>query len=315
MDEWPQWDIFADGRTVALTGPIVLQPGNSRLEFAFAPIQLRSQAGLRFRYMLDGFDRDWSAATSAHTADYTNLPSGHYHFYVQVFEIGNPSAIDEASIEIVQRPRFYRTWWFIPASVLLAVLLVFGAYQNRVRQVRTRLEAVLDERNRLAREIHDTAIQGCNGISALFEAFSMETSDDGAESGLMDIARMQLCTTIDEAREAVLDLRQPDHEFSELGEKLEAMAGQASAEFNSKIHCSIADSPVRVSHPIVHDLLMVAREAEYNATLHGIPKHIEVALACSRRELTLCVVDDGCRFDLRELESRNSRHFGIKGMK
>jgi ligand-binding sensor domain-containing protein/signal transduction histidine kinase len=307
--------VVADGRTASLAEPIVLQPGNSRLEFAFAPIQLRSQAGLRFRYMLEGFDHDWSAATPAHTADYTNLPSGQYHFHVRVFEIRNPNAINEASIEILQRPLFYRTWWFIAACVLLAALLIFGAYRYRLRQVRTRFEAVLEERNRLAREMHDTVIQGCTGVSALLEAFSMESSEDGAGNGLMDIARMQLRTTIDEVREAVLDLRQPDHEISELGEKLEAMAGQASAEFNLRVTCSITGTPVRVTHPMAHDLLMVAREAVYNAALHGIPKNVEVALASSRRELTLRVVDDGCGFDVRELETQNGHHFGLKGMK
>jgi signal transduction histidine kinase len=162
--------------------------------------------------------------------------------------------------------------------------------------------------------MHDTVIQGCTGVSALLEAFSMETSEDSAENGLMDIARLQLRTTIDEAREAVWNLRQPDHEPNELGEKLEGMAGQASAEFNLAVTCSIKGNPVPVSHPLAHDLLMVAREAVYNAALHGNPAQVEVGLIYGHRELTLCVVDDGCGFDVHELESQNGRHFGLKGM-
>jgi ligand-binding sensor domain-containing protein/signal transduction histidine kinase len=307
--------VLADGRPVSAAGPIVLQPGNSRLEFAFTPIRLRSQAGLRFRYMLDRFDRDWSTATSARTADYTNLPPGRYRFRVQTFEVGDPGAVSEASIEIVQRPFFYRTWWFIAACAMLAGLLIYGVYQYRVRQVRTRFEAILGERSRLAREMHDTVIQGCTGVSALLEAISMEIPVESAGDSLMDFARLQLRTTINEARDAVWDLRQPDCDTTDLGAKLESMAGEASAEFNLPVVCLIKEARAGVSHPLAHDLLMVAREAVYNAVLHGSPTHVEVAFTCNRRELTLSVVDDGCGFDVREMESQNGRHFGLKGMK
>jgi ligand-binding sensor domain-containing protein/signal transduction histidine kinase len=306
--------VLADGRPVPMVGPIVLQPGNSRLEFAFTPIQLRSQAGLRFRYMLDNFDHDWSAASAARTADYTNLPSGTYRFHVRTFDLGDPAAVSEATIEIVQRPFFYRTWWFTAASLLLAALLIFAVYQSRVRQVRTRFEAVLGERSRLAREMHDTVIQGCTGVSALLEAISMEAPVDRASDGLLDFARLQLRTTINEARDAVWNLRQPDNDTSDLSKKLESMAAKASAEFNLPVACFTSGTAVGVSHPLAHDLLMVAREAVYNAALHGCPRHVEVALACSRRELTLCIVDDGCGFDALQMQSQNGRHFGLKGM-
>ena len=159
------------------TGEVVLRPGNGRLEFDFTPIQLRSQDGLRFRYMLEGFEKNWSAPTAARTADYTNLPAGRYRFRVETFDVSNPDAVSEASIAIVQRPFFYRTWWFIAGCIGLIALLVFAMYQYRVRQVRVRFEAVLEERSRLAREMHDTVIQGCTGVSALLEALSMEERD------------------------------------------------------------------------------------------------------------------------------------------
>jgi signal transduction histidine kinase/ligand-binding sensor domain-containing protein len=307
--------ILADGKPSPMDAPIVLQPGNTRLEFDFTPIRLRSQAGLRFRYFLDGFDRDWSAATPARTAGYTNLPSGRYRFRVRTFEVGDPLAVSEASIEVAQLPFFYRTWWFIALCVLLVAFLIYGVYQYRVRQVRARFEAVLAERSRVAREMHDTVIQGCTGVSALLEAHSMEAPVDSASEGLMDFARLQLRTTIDEAREAVWNLRQPDYETSELGEKLEAMAGQTSAEFNLPVTCLLTGTPVRVSHPIAHDLLMVAREAVYNAALHGTPKQVDVSLKCGRRELVLLVVDDGCGFDIHQMETHNGHHFGLKGMR
>ena len=172
--------VLADGRPVAMTGPVVLRPGNGRLEFDFTPIRLGSQDGLRFRYMLEGFEKGWSTPTSERTADYTNLPAGRYHFRVQTFEVSNPGAVSEASVAIVQRPFFYRTWWFSAFCVALIALLIYATYQYRVRQVQGRFEAVLEERSRLAREMHDTVIQGCTGVSAVLEALSMDASKNGA---------------------------------------------------------------------------------------------------------------------------------------
>jgi ligand-binding sensor domain-containing protein/signal transduction histidine kinase len=316
--------VLADGSPISLAGPVRLPPGASRLEFAYAPIHLRSQDGVRFRYRLEGFDRNWTAATASRAAEYTNLSPGKYRFHVQSFEIDNPSAFSEAVIDVVQEPRFYRTWWFLTTFVLLLSLLAYFFYRSRVRQVRARFEAVLEERSRLAREMHDTVIQGCTSVSALIEAISMGGASDISGNGLMDFARSQLRTTINEARDAIWNLRQPDASADNLGEKIEGMAAQIGTEFDTPIQCSLAGAAFVVSQPVAHDLLMVAREAVLNAVLHGNPQHIEVHLGYSRRELTMSVIDDGCGFDRSQFESgfeasqsehRNGHHFGLKGMR
>ena len=306
--------VLADGRPVAMNGAVVLRPGNGRLEFDFTPIRLGSQDGLRFRYMLEGFERGWSTPTSERTADYTNLPAGRYDFRVQTFEVSNPGAVSEASIAIVQRPFFYRTWWFSAFCVALIALLIYAIYQYRVRQVQGRFEAVLEERSRLAREMHDTVIQGCTGVSAVLEALSMDASKNGADAGLMDVARLQLRSTINEAREAIWNLRQKSDAGS-LGEKLESMTRQVGSEFQVPVAWSMRGTPFPVTEPVAHDLLMVAREAVYNSMLHGHPEHVDVALTYKDHELVLALGDDGCGFDPQQMESGNGHHFGVKGMK
>jgi signal transduction histidine kinase len=303
--------VRADGIPVPQNGPIVLAPGTSRLEFLYAPIQLRSQAGLRFRSLLESFDRGWGPATVEHTADYTNLPSGHYRFRVQTFEVASPDAVTEASIEFEQMPFFYRTWWFLAACAGFAAMLIYGIYQYRVGQVRGRFEAVLDERSRLAREMHDTVIQGCTGVSALLEAVAMEQEAERDAPGLLDVARTQLRGTINEAREAIWNLRRDEEASGTLAEKLAAMAAQVGAEFQVPVHCTVEGSPFSVSPPMAHDLLMVAREAVCNAALHGRPRQVTVQLASARGELLLVVTDDGCGFDLRQAEVQGARHFGL----
>jgi len=306
--------VLADGRPVAMDAPVALRPSNGRLEFDFTPIQLSSQDGLRFRYMLEGFEKNWSAATAAHTADYTNLPAGRYRFRVEAFEVSNPAAVSEASIAIVQKPFFYRTWWFMAACVALIALLVYAVYQYRVRHVRAKFEAVLEERSRLAREMHDTVIQGCTGVSALLEALSMNDVGENAETGLMDVARLQLRSTIDEAREAIWNLRK-EGDAASLGEKLESMTQQVGNEFQVPVAWQMSGTPFTVTEPVAHDLLMVAREAVYNSMLHGHPAHVNVSLTYRNGELVLDLDDDGCGFDPQQVESGNGHHFGLKGMR
>jgi len=306
--------VLADGRPVAIAGPVQLRPGNGRLEFNFTPIQLRSQDGLRFRYMLEGFEKTWSAPATARTADYTNLSAGRYRFRVQVFEASNSGEASEASIAIVQRPFFYRTWWFIAGCAALIALLVFAMYQYRVRQVRTRFEAVLEERSRLAREMHDTVIQGCTGVSAVLEALAMEGTEESRGAGLMEFARQQLRNTIDEAREAIWNLRRTD-DANSLGEKLESMTRQLSGEFGVAVAWSMSGAPFAVTEPAAHDLLMVAREAVHNSMLHGHPAQVEVTLTYKSGELILDLLDDGCGFDPEQVDRESGHRFGLKGMR
>jgi ligand-binding sensor domain-containing protein/signal transduction histidine kinase len=308
-------NLLADGSRIPLAGPMRLPPGAGRLEIDYAPIRLRSQDGVRFRYRLDDFDRDWTQPTAARAAEYTNLPPGKYRFRVQAFEIDNPNAISEVAIDLVQEPRFYRTWWFLTGCILLLALITYTLYRSRVRQVRARFEAVLEERSRLAREMHDTVIQGCTSVSALLEALSMDGTDEVPRDGLMDFARSQLSTTINEARDAIWNLRQSDGHVEGLGQKIESMARQIGTEFNTRIDYSLAGTPFAASQPVSHDMLMVAREAVLNAVRHGSPTRVEVQLVYSRRELAMNIVDDGCGFDPDQTENRNGHHFGLKGMK
>jgi signal transduction histidine kinase len=188
-------------------------------------------------------------------------------------------------------------------------------YQNRVRSVRARAEAVVEERSRLAREMHDTVIQGCTGVSALLEAASMKDANSDEGNGLVDFARLQLRNTIGEAREAIWNLHQADGDPGSLGAKLESMTNLVESEFRVPIAWSMSGAPHALSPPVVHDLLMVAREAVSNAVLHGHPATVQVSLAYHPRELALSFEDDGCGFDTEQLDFQDGHHFGIKGMR
>jgi signal transduction histidine kinase/ligand-binding sensor domain-containing protein len=309
-------DVSIDGRSVDPTEPLALSPGTTRLEISWSPILLRSQEGMRFRYRLDGFDSGWSNPSPRRVASWTNLPAGHYTFRVAAFEINHPQAISELALAIIQKPHFWRTWWFLGFSILMLAASVLGVYRVRLWQMRMRFEAVLDERGRLAREMHDTVIQGCAGISALLEALaSLREEETSLPQELLEHARRQVRTTIDEARQAVWNLRQGQPSGKMLETTLRGMARQIGAESGIPVGCEISGKPFSLTQTAMHELMMMTREAVYNAVLHGHPGRIDVRVRFERNELTLQVRDNGSGFEPATVFGHESRHYGLVGMR
>ena len=309
-------EVLVNGRPVAADRPVVLYPGNSRLEVVYAPVLLRSQDEVRFRFRLEGFDTNWIDSATRRVATYTNLPPGKYTFRVAAFEGNNEVNASEASLAIVQRPLFYSTPWFIAICVLFMTALILGIYRFRLWQIRMRFAAVLDERGRLAREMHDTVIQGCASVSALIEALSsLLKGEDQLVQNLIEHARTQLRSTVDEAREEVWNLRRNKAAENSFGTALQTMAEQIAKEYKIPIACELTGKQFVLNQLATHELLMMVREALYNAVLHGKPGKIEVRVAFARSDLTLEVRDDGVGFDPEAIEPNQNHHYGLVGMR
>lgn len=308
--------VMSDGLQIPVTSGISLGPDNAKLELHYGVVLLRSQERIRFRYMLDGFDKAWSPASSARVAYYTNLPPGRYQFRVAVFEMNNPEQVTSASLEIVQRPHFYRTTWFLGCAVLVLGASLWGIYQFRLGQLRGRFQAVLNERNRLAREMHDTLIQGCASVSALLEAHSSLASDQlDANRDLLDCARTHLRSTIEEARQAVWGLRTSSESNSDISSLLCKMTEQFRHEFGVPVEYRISGKPFALDQAIMHEVLMVAREALYNSIRHAQPKKIQVGVYFEEERCAVSIRDDGSGFDTAGLSHPPENHYGLIGIR
>jgi len=308
--------VIADGLQIPATSGISLGPDNAKLEVHYGVVLLRSQERIRFRYMLDGFDKTWSEASPARVAFYTNLPPGHYQFRVAAFEMNNPEQVAAASLQVFQKPHFYRTAWFLSCAVLLLGALVWGMYQFRLGQLHARFQAVLSERNRLAREMHDTLIQGCASVSALLEAHSSLAQNKAEGNGdLLDCARTQLRSTIEEARQAVWGLRSMSESTTDITLLLRKMAEQFSHEFSVPVEFKVSGTSFPLDQSVVHEALMVAREALYNSIRHAQPKRIDLAVAFEENVCRIRVRDDGSGFDPATLSSLPENHYGLIGIR
>jgi len=307
--------VMADGREVATSGTLDFPAGEGKLEVQYSAIQLRSQDRLRFRYQLEGFDRGWTE-TRVRRVVYANIPPGHYRFRLLAFDIDRPQTVSEADVLFNWRPHFYQTHWFFVLCASLLAALIWGIHRMRMQQAHARFRAVLEERNRLAREMHDTLIQGCTGVSALLEAMA-STQHDTPESGreLLDCARLQIRKTADESRRAVWNLRQSGSEHSELCRLLEQMAQQASFGSNVPVRFESSGKAPAVDPLLEHDLVMVGREAVYNAVRHARPREVRLEARFEASTIRLRVIDDGCGFDPAAVFSSNGEHFGLIGIR
>jgi ligand-binding sensor domain-containing protein/signal transduction histidine kinase len=308
--------VIADGLQIPATSSISLGPDNAKLEIHYGVVLLRSQERIRFRFMLEGFDKTWSDASPTRVAYYTNVPPGHYQFRVAAFEMNNPEQVASASLAIVQRPHFYRTSWFLACVIALLAACVWGIYQFRLGQMRARFRAVLSERNRLAREMHDTLIQGCASVSALLEAHSsMAQTQPDTNHDLLDCARTQLRSTLEEARQAVWGLRSISDSAADVGSLLANVTQQFGHEFSIPIEHSISGEPFPLNQSTTHELLMIAREGLYNSIRHAQPNKIRLTVEFEPEKCTLRIADDGCGFDVDVLSHAPQNHYGLLGMR
>jgi signal transduction histidine kinase/ligand-binding sensor domain-containing protein len=312
--------IRVDGRPLdpALSS-LDLSQAQSQLEIAFAPVLLRPQAGVRIRYRLagsnvDGSNDAWTDAGAARSVSYTRLPAGTYKFEVAVFEADRPDRISLATLPLHVRPHFYRTWWFLSLCLIGLVILAVAIYRIRLRQVRLRFQAVLGERSRLAREMHDTVIQGCTGVSALLEALaSLGEENRPLREEIVEHARVQVRTTIDEARQAVWNLRSRDRLCIDLPEKIEQLAAQVRSDYATAVVARFEGTNRPIGDFAARELLMVVREAVYNAALHAAPTQIDIVLHSLPDAITIEVTDNGIGFSPDE--PSQTLHYGIAGMR
>ena len=306
--------ILLDGRAVEFDNGLRIPPATARVDIHFTAPSLLSPERIQFWYKLENFDRDWTYASGSRSASYTSLPPGQYTFRLLARNRADPDRHSEATVMVDWQPRFSQTksaWALMILTVAGAVWLGFWIY---ARQTKQRYAVMLAERARLAREMHDTVLQGCVGVSSLLEAAaSFEKSNPSMLVDLMNRARSQVRITLDEARQAVLDLRH-DSVGAAFHTSLQSFSAHLSDETGVPIQVEIVGDPVPLASETNRNLFAATREAVRNAVRHGNPKSVQVQVFFSSESVRIEVVDDGVGF-----EASTSRvatgHYGLLGMR
>jgi len=291
-------------------------PGDGRAIFRYTGIQLSAPDAVRYKFRLDGVDRDWVQSGARRMAGYSNLGPGRYLFHVRA-EAGGKSSQAEYAFSV--RPHYYQTAWFASLCCVALLGMLWGAWQLRLRQLRTRFKLVLNERARLARELHDTLAQDFVGLSTLLDAVSMRLAEDVTSARqYLDLARKMVRHSLTEARRSVMDLRAAVLQGQSLGEALQSAAPAWVAGSSLKVHVEAGDEAAKLPDEEEQHLLRVAQEALHNAAHHSKGKNAWVRLnyeqVAGAIQVKLSVRDDGQGFDPETTFDPSAGHFGILGM-
>ena len=212
-------------------------------------------------------------------------------------------------------------WWTMRHTavmlVLFAVAGVVGGFWMRTlaRRKRQEYQAVLSERNRVARELHDTLEQGLTGISLQLEAVNatINPSPENARRSL-DVARQMLSYTLEETRRSVMDLRSQALVARDLPGALTSLARQMTLGTPIAAEVLVHGQPQPLDASQEHHLLRIGLEALTNALKHANPSRIDIELRFRHGETDLVVRDDGNGLAVNDQEMSDG-HFGLQGVR
>jgi len=301
------------------TNSVRIPAGHVHFQFDYAGLSFTAPQKVRYRFMLEGFDRGWTEAGPRRSAYYTNIPPGRYTFRVQAANNDGLWNTTGAAFAFELRPHFYQTAWFYALLLASIVGMVVLLLRLRLRQAEGEFRAVLGERNRIAREIHDTLAQGYVGLSVQLEVLAelLRKNKTEAAAKHLDLTRGFVREGLADARQSIWALRSQDSGETTLPVRLRRMA-EAEGGRGLQARFSIFGAYRSMPPDTEREFLRVAQEAIHNVKKHAGAKHLFVQLEYGRNEFALEVRDDGRGFATgEEAEPARERdgHYGLTGMK
>ena len=317
--------VVADRRAYPAPSQLRLPPLTRDLEIQYTATSLAVPEKVQFRYKLEGRDRDWKEAGNRRQAFYSDLDPGKYRF--RVIASNNSGVWNEqgAELDFSVAPAYWQTDWFRALCVAALILLLLAAYRLRVHQLQRTFSMTLDarvnERMRIARELHDTLLQSFQSLlPSLQSVFHLLPSRPADAKAIVGSMIDEAAEAITEGRDAVQGLRASVRESNDLAEALRALGEELAAE-KSAGHPPVLAVEVqglsRPLRPIVRDeIFRVASEALRNAFAHAAATQIDVELRYDERQFRLRVRDDGKGLDSTVLrDGGREGHFGMPGMR
>jgi ligand-binding sensor domain-containing protein/signal transduction histidine kinase len=305
--------LVADDIVLDLAAPIALRPGTRRVEIHYTAPNLSSPERMRFRYRLDGFDQKWVTGGNQRVANYSNLAPGRYVFRVNTSVEAGKWSDHETALTFDLLPRFYQTWWFRALCGLVIVVAAWAAYRLRVNWLHAKA-GVLEERQRIAREIHDSLAQGLSGIIFQTEAALMSmTHEPDMTSSHVTSARELAMSSLDEARYSVANLSPPTVHRG-LEETLSSITGQLARGRAEELDIRASGTPWMIGPEATHHVVSIVKEAVSNAIQHGRARKITISLNFALDEMLVCVSDDGLGFHRYPQAQNSERGYGMGNM-
>jgi ligand-binding sensor domain-containing protein/signal transduction histidine kinase len=299
---------------------LILPAGTHHIELHMAAVDLGSPEKTRIQYRMDGVDSDWLDSDGSRTAVYTTIPVGRHVFHVRA--TGSDGKWDRSGIvyNVTQQPLFYQERWFQLACAAFLILLLAIVYLARVRQIvrqtRILVETRTAERERIARDLHDTFLQGIQAILLRFHTSTQQLPRDEPLRQVFEGVLDQADGVLLQGRGLVSGLRTTAADTNDLPIAF-AMAGKEFRALSAAVYNVVVTGETRGLNPVVHnEIVSIGREALFNSYRHAAAATIETELNYSSSYLRIRFRDDGRGIDPAVLaDGSRAGHYGLPGMK
>ncbi|WEK46248.1 MAG: triple tyrosine motif-containing protein [Candidatus Andeanibacterium colombiense] len=309
--------LAAGGRIYRDPAAVTLPAGTRALELAYTATSLVVPQRVRFRYRLEGVDDEWIDPGTRRLASYANLGPGDYRFRVIAANDDGVWNKTGATLAFTIRPTFFESWPFQILCAFAAAALIWLAYALRLRAVTDRLRAHAaeraDERERIARELHDTLLQSVQMLTLRFQlALDYLPAEEPAKP-VLEAAIDRADQVIAEGRDRVRDLRT----FEEYDIEKALCDSVARQAFGADVETWVASSgtPRPLAAVAFDEIVRIANEAIFNIRRHAGAGKVAVEIGYDR-DFTVRIADDGAGIDPEVLSSgARDGHFGLPGMR
>jgi signal transduction histidine kinase/ligand-binding sensor domain-containing protein len=310
--------LAADGHDLTLDPKQEMPLHTRQIEIDYAALSFVIPERVHFKYRLEGHDSNWAEAGRRRQAFYNDLAPGHYVFHVTACNNDGVCNWRGTELAFTIPPAWYETSWFRALAALLVVILGTLAYvyrlQSYARLLKQRFDERLQERTRLARDLHDTLLQTIQGSKIVADEAKDHVEDPRMTGRSLDRLSEWLDRASVEGRAALEALRSSSIESNDLVGALHRVVDDCTPGARMTVNISTLGS-VREMHPIARDeVYRIAHEAIRNACVHSGGKNVWIELQYKRR-FHLKVRDNGHGVDDEVLRSGKPGHFGLAGMR
>jgi signal transduction histidine kinase len=310
--------LTADDADVDLKKSITLPPRTHRVEINYSGLSLTDPRKVTFRYRLLGFDPQWSQASTRRFSTYTNLPPGDYHFEVMAANEDGVWNETPDRLAFTLAPAVYQTMWFFALCVLALILASILFFQHRVRsaadRLRLRFEERLDERVRVAQDLHDNLLQEVMGISLQLEIADELTPSEAAGKPILKRALQLSESALTQGRGALTTLRATALSRQDIYQGLTLALAAFSEERRRDVQYNFHGTELPVRAGVGEEIVQIGREALRNALQHTHGT-VRVDIHYAPRRFCLIIDDEGQGMSSTLIESGVPGHFGLKGMR
>jgi signal transduction histidine kinase len=290
-------EVRADQVVLPAEGEVRLPLHTRDLTIRYTALSLVLPGRIRFQYLLEGRDTAWHDAEGQRQATYTDLPPGQYRFRVKAANSDGVWSEAGAAMDFTLPAAFYQTRWFTALCALAAAAALYGVYLLRVRQMakrlRERLAVKSRERERIARDLHDTLLQSTEGLILCFHSAARGLPTGDPARGEIERALDQADQVMAEGRDRVLDLRVAAAALQELPLALAALGNGLAERYGVKFSSTVEGASRAIQTEVRDEAYQIGREALFNAFRHAKARSIELQLIYGERDLRLRVRDDG----------------------